>query len=63
MLAPTVGEDGTSYTVTLDGSTSITFQKGMTSTGGAITIGAGVTPLRANVQSMSVTADGPAWEP
>lgn len=63
VLAPTVGEDGTSYTVALDGSTSITFQKGMTSTGGAITIGAVVTPLRANVQSMSVTADGPAWEP
>lgn len=63
VLAPSVAEDAVSYTVTLDGTTSITFQKGLTSTGGSVTIGATVTPLRANVQSMSVTGDGPAWEP
>lgn len=63
VLTPSVADDGPSYTVTLDGTTSITFQKGMTSSGGSITIGAVVTPLRANVQNMAVTGDGPAWEP
>ncbi|MCC6764316.1 MAG: hypothetical protein IT293_06605 [Deltaproteobacteria bacterium] len=62
-LTPSVVDDGASYTVTLDGTTSITFQKGMTSSGGSIDIGGVVTPLRANVQSMSVTAAGPAWQP
>ncbi len=41
--------------------TSITFQKGMTSTGGSITVDGVPTPFRANVQTMSVTAAGPAW--
>jgi hypothetical protein len=62
-LTPSVMDNGASYAVTLNASTSITFQKGMTSSGGSITIGAVVTPLRADVQSMTVTADGPAWEP
>ena len=62
-LTPSVIDNGASYTVALDASTSITFQKGMTSSGGSIDIGGVVTPLRADVQSMSVTADGPAWEP
>jgi len=62
-LTPSVMDNGASYTVTLDGTTSITLQKGMTSSGGSVTIGGVTTPLRADVQSMSVTADGPAWEP
>ncbi|MBZ0236689.1 MAG: heparinase II/III family protein [Deltaproteobacteria bacterium] len=62
-LTPSVTDGGSSYTVTLDGSTSITFQKGMTSTGGAIRIGGTERPLRAGVQAMSVTGDGPVWEP
>jgi len=62
-LTPTVADNGTSYTVTLDASTSITFQKGMTSTGGTIRIGGVDTPLRAGVQTMSVTGDGPSWAP
>jgi hypothetical protein len=35
----------------------------MTSTGGSIDLGGVVTPFRADVQSMAVTAAGPAWEP
>jgi hypothetical protein len=35
----------------------------MTSSGGSIDLGGLVTPLRADVQSMSVTGAGPAWEP
>jgi hypothetical protein len=62
-LTPTVADNGTSYTVTLDGSTAITFQKGMTSTGGSIRIGGSDRPFRAGVQSMSVSGDGPVWEP
>lgn len=62
-LTPTVVDNGTSYTVTLDGSTSITFQKGMTSSGGSIRVGGSEVPFRAGVQTMSVTGDGPVWEP
>lgn len=62
-LAPLVAEDASSFTVTLDASNSIVFQKGMTSSGGSITIGGATTPFRADVQSMSVTGAGPAWAP
>lgn len=59
-LSPSVTDNGTSYAVTL-GSTVITFQKGMTSTGGSIQINGTTTPFRSGVQTMSVTADGPRW--
>lgn len=62
-LTPTVAEDGTSYTVTLNGATSVTFAKGMTSTGGSVRIGGASTPLRTTVQTMAVTGDGPTWAP
>ncbi|MBP7586736.1 MAG: heparinase II/III family protein [Thermoanaerobaculia bacterium] len=60
-LSPAVVDNGTSWTVTLAAGTSITFQKGMTSAGGSITVGGVTTPFRSNVQTMSVTAAGPAW--
>ena len=62
-LSPTVAEDATSFTVSLNGATAITFAKGMTSTGGSVRIGSATTPLRATVQTMSVTGDGPTWAP
>ena len=62
-LTPTVVDSGTAYTVTLDAATSITFQKGMTSTGGSIRLGGVDTALRTSVQTMSVSATGPAWAP
>jgi hypothetical protein len=62
-LSPSLVDDGSSWSVTLAPSTSITFQKGMTSTGGSITVDGETTPFRADVQEMTVTADGPAWEP
>lgn len=62
-LTPAVAEDGASYTVTLNGAVSLTFQKGMTSTGGSIRIDGTETALRGDVQRMTVTGDGPAWEP
>jgi hypothetical protein len=62
-LTPSVADNGATYTVSLDGSTSITFQKGMTSAGGSIRIGGTDRPFRADVQSMSVTGDGPVWAP
>lgn len=62
-LAPTVVDDGTSWTLTLDGSNLITFQKGMASSGGTITTAGSTRPLRADVQTMSVTDDGPVWAP
>jgi hypothetical protein len=62
VLAPSVMDNGASYTVTLDATTSITFEKGMTSSGGSITVSGVPTSFRADVQSMSVTAAGPEWE-
>ncbi len=62
-LSPTVNDTGSAFEVTLDGSTSITFQKGMTSTGGSITQSATTTDFRTSVQTMSVTLDGPVWAP
>ncbi len=60
-LSPSLVDNGSSWTLTLAPGTSITFQKGMTSTGGSITVDGVPTPFRANVQTMSVTAAGPAW--
>ncbi|MBL9015794.1 MAG: heparinase II/III family protein [Myxococcales bacterium] len=61
-LAPTVADQGTTYDVTL-GTTTISFAKGMTSTGGSITLDGTTTPFRADVQTMSVSASGPVWAP
>jgi len=61
-LAPAVAEDASSFTVTLDGSTSLVFQKGMSSTGGSITTGAGTVAFGAGIQGVTVTDDGPVWQ-
>jgi hypothetical protein len=61
-LSPSVVDGGASYTVTLDASTSITFAKGMVSSGGSITLAGGTTPLRADVQQIRVADSGPAWQ-
>jgi hypothetical protein len=58
---PTLVEDATSYTVTLAPGTTLTFLKGITSSGGSITHGGQTTPLRADAQLMDVTDDGPVW--
>jgi hypothetical protein len=62
-LTPSAVEDASTITVTLAAGTSITFQKGMTSTGGSVTIGGVATPFRADVQTMSVSGAGPVWAP
>jgi hypothetical protein len=54
------------FTVTLHPATGsdvvVVFQKGMSSSGGSITIGGSTTSLRSDVQAMSVTASGPVWQ-
>jgi hypothetical protein len=62
-LSPSVVDNGGSYTVTLDNSTSITFNKGMVSSGGSITMSGSTTAFRGGVQAMTVTGAGPAWSP
>lgn len=62
-LAPSVTDGGTAWTLALDAGTSITFQKGMTSSGGAITQGGVTRAFRAGVQAMSVGPGGPSWGP
>ena len=61
-LSPSIVEAPTSYTVGLNATTSITFQKGMVSSGGTITLANATTTLRSDVQPMVVTDDGPAWQ-
>jgi hypothetical protein len=55
------------WVLTLNGqggqTATITLLKGMTSAGGSISVnGAPATPLRADVQDITVTSDGPAWD-
>jgi hypothetical protein len=61
-LVPTVVDGGANVTVTLDPSVSIQFASGAASTGGSITINGVTTALRADVQTMTIAASGPAWQ-
>jgi hypothetical protein len=61
-LSPSVTEDASGFTVRLDGATSIRFAKGMKSSGGSFTSGGQTRSLRADVQAMTVTGAGPAWQ-
>ena len=60
-ITPTVVDNGSTYTVTLDGTHSILLNKGMTSTGGSITLSGATTAFTSSVQNMSITDDGPVW--
>jgi hypothetical protein len=61
-LSASVSDDGSSYTVSLDATHSITFAKGMASSGGSITLGGVTRALREDVQPMRVTDAGPVWQ-
>ena len=57
---PTTG----TFTVTIDGKHSVTITKGMTSTGGSVTVSGTTSPLRADVQGFALgEGDLPAWAP
>ncbi|GMU44767.1 MAG: hypothetical protein IT479_16480 [Xanthomonadales bacterium] len=64
-LGATLSEDASSWTLSLThpvrGNASLTLFKGMTSAGGSLTIGAITTPLRNDVQGISVTSERPVW--
>jgi hypothetical protein len=65
-LAATVVEHAGDWVLTLNGqggqTATITLLKGMSSAGGSIALNGGAaTPLRADVQDITVTSDGPAW--
>jgi hypothetical protein len=61
-LKPTVQDNGTSWTVTLDSNHIATLNKGMTSAGGSVTINGATINLRANAQAMTITDNGPVWQ-
>jgi hypothetical protein len=61
-LVPEVVDGGRTLTVRLDAATSLTFEKGMTSSGGSVTVGGETTALRKDVQGFAVTEHGPAWK-
>jgi hypothetical protein len=48
--------------VTLDSNHIATLNKGMTSAGGSVTINGSTINLRANVQTMTITDNGPVWQ-
>jgi hypothetical protein len=60
-LAPTVQDSGASWTVTLDANHRATLNKGMKSEGGSVTVNGATTNLRSDVQSMTITDNGPVW--
>ena len=62
-LTPAVQDNGTSWTVTLDLNHVVTLNKGMVSAGGSVTVNSTNTNLRADVQTMTITDDGPVWAP
>ena len=59
--APAVQDNVTSWTIAIDASHSVTLNKGMTSAGGSVTINGVTTNLRADVQSMTISDNGPVW--
>lgn len=65
-LTTALTDNGNSWTLQLShpqrGSASLVLNKGMSSAGGTLTIGSTTTPLRASVQGISVTPDGPVWD-
>jgi hypothetical protein len=64
-MTPSVTDNGSSYTVTLNhptrGTATITLQKGMTSSGGSVTAEGRTSNLFDGMQDMSVTDSGPVW--
>lgn len=65
-LAANLTDNGSSWTLTLShpvrGQATVVLPKGMTSAGGSVAINQGVpTPLRDDVQGISVTSDRPVW--
>jgi len=60
-LMPAVQDNGTSWTVTLDAGHSATLNKGMSSSGGTVTINGTTTNLRTDVEPMTITDSGPVW--
>lgn len=61
-LTPTVQDNGTSWTIAIDGNHIATLNKGMSSAGGSVTINGVMKNLRADTQSMSITDSGPVWQ-
>lgn len=60
-LSPTISLSGSTYTVTLDGSHSIQFQQGSTSSGGSITVSGVTTNFSSTVEPVTVSTNGFAW--
>ncbi len=61
-LTPTVQDNGTSWTVTLDANHSATLNKGKSSAGGSVTVNGVTKNLRADTQPMTITDSGPLWQ-
>jgi hypothetical protein len=63
LLTPTLTDNGANWTVTLDSNHSLTLVKGMSSSGGSVTISGVTTDVRADVEPIAVTDNGPVWGP
>jgi hypothetical protein len=61
-LNPTVVDNGSTFEVTLNGSVSMSFNKGASSAGGSITIAGAARNFRGDVQNLVVSPAGPVWD-
>lgn len=61
-LTPSITDNGTYWTITLDGSRSVRIEKGADSSGGSVTLSSVTTNFNAGVQSIAVDqTNGPVW--
>ena len=60
-LTPSIVDNGTNWTVTLDANDVATIFKGTASTGGTVKAAGATTTLATTVESMTITDAGPVW--
>lgn len=60
-LSPSLTDNGSDWTITLDGSRSLTINKGNSSSGGSITISGSTTNFTSAVQTLTVNTTGVTW--
>jgi hypothetical protein len=60
-LVPSILDNGSSWTITLDANDSLIVNKGVTSSGGTIKAAGATNPLATTVKTMTITNSGPVW--
>jgi hypothetical protein len=61
LLSPSIVDNGTTWTITLDANHSLTLAKGAVSTGGSVTISGTTTPFTTSAQTLTISTTGLTW--